>query len=95
MLVKLARLSNFRTLVTEPNFNLIQPGTVLGGEVKHNLMAGVPQEVCSSLHGLENARFTFDSQVNFKTFRKAPQTEPTIPTDGCLDNPSPSAIWSH
>jgi len=40
----------------------------------------------------ENAGFTLDAQINLKTNGIAPQIEPTILTDGCLSNPSPSAI---
>ena len=54
---------------TEPNLDLIEPGTMLGGEVKHNFMTGVTQELRSRLHRLENARFPFDSQINLKPLR--------------------------
>ncbi len=41
---------------------------MLGSELKDNLMGRVTQEGSSSLHGFENTRFPFYTQVNLKFF---------------------------
>ena len=40
---------------TKPNLNLIERGAMLGGEVKHNFVTGVTQEIRPRLHRFQNA----------------------------------------
>lgn len=67
--MKLARLSNLRTKIRSPNLNLIEPRTMLGGEVKHDFMSGVTQEIGLSWHRFKNTRYPFHPERNLKPFK--------------------------
>ena len=49
----------------EPDFDLIHPGTMIGGVMEDHLVGGITQERCTARHQGQDAIFAFLPQVLF------------------------------
>ena len=61
--VQLARAKQAANQDTEPDLNLVEPGTVFGGVDEANAMAGVGEKGGPCSHRGQMATFAFDAQV--------------------------------
>ena len=60
---EVATLDDFSNQDTEPNFDLVHPGSMLGCVMKSNAMGWVAQKGRPGSLGFQNPRFTFQAQI--------------------------------
>lgn len=59
---EIAPFEQFAHQNTQPDFDLIHPGSVLGRVIKHDLMGWIMQKRCAAFHRAENSACAFDTQ---------------------------------
>ena len=57
---EVASLQEFASQNTKPDFNLIEPGAMFGGEMENHLVVGIGEELSPGTHRLKNARLALD-----------------------------------
>ena len=63
---EVSALEQFACQDTEPDFDLIHPGSVLGRVVENDTVRGIAQEGGSGLHRLQDPAPAFDPQIAIK-----------------------------
>jgi len=61
---EVATFQDFSNQDTEPNFDLVHPGSMFGCVMKDNPMGWVAQESSPRSFGLQDTRFAFHAQID-------------------------------